>query len=423
MSIISRSKASLQQAASELWRHKLRTFLTMFGIGWGICALALISASGEGFRQGQRKNWAQLGDQIVMVFPGRTELQAGGRRAGKEIHLFESDVAAIREQCSLVTQVAGEVKNWAVSLESDFNAGQFLVLGVDPNYLDLRNLPAALGRDVNWSDVESRARVCVLGDSVRKQLFADRSDVVGRQLRINGHRYHVIGLMGEKNQNSSYDGWDNDKVLIPNTLLRIDCPPYRAIAVEGRLMNLIYRPRSTDLWEEAQQQVRNTLSRIHEFDPRDEAAVPMWDTIQTAAMFDGIFQSLGWFLGAVAMITLSLGGMGVMNTMMTSVIERTSEIGLKKAMGATSRRVLVEFLLEGVLLAGISGGLGIVLVWGLASIVNSLPMPAFYAGLPVSTDMLVKLVLILGAVTIFSALPPAWRAARMAPVEALRFEK
>jgi len=423
VSIYSRFNVSLQQAVAELWRHKLRTVLTMFGIGWGICALALISASGEGFRQGQRKNWAQLGDSIVMVFPGRTEMQAGGRRAGRDIRLYESDVAVIREQCPLVTQVAGEVKNWGVAMESDFNAGQFLVLGVDPDYLDLRNLPVDQGRNINWTDVQSRSRVCVLGDSVRKQLFADRSNIVGSQVRINGFRYHVVGLMGEKNQNSSYDGWDNDKVLIPNTVLRTDCPPFRAVAVEGRVMNLIYRPRSVDQWEEAQQQVRSALSRVHDFDPRDKAAVPMWDTIETAAMFDGIFESLGWFLGAVALVTLSLGGMGVMNTMMTSVIERTSEIGLKKAMGATSRRVLVEFLLEGALLAGISGILGILLVWGLASIVNSLPMPAFYSGLPLSEGMILKLILVLGAVTILSALPPAWRAARMAPVEALRFEK
>ena len=228
----------------------------MFGIGWGICCLALIDRTGEGFRQGQRKNWAQLGDGIVMVFPGRTEMQTGGRRAGRNIHLFQSDVEAINEQCPLVLVAAGEIKNWSVPVESPHNSGQFLVLGVDPDYLRIRNLPASSGRDINWSDVENRSRVCVLGDSVRKQLFPKNSDALGAKVRIRGYQYDVVGLMSEKNQNSSYDGWDNDKILIPNTTLRADCPLTRPISVEGRVQNIVYRPRSLDQWKQAQVQVR-----------------------------------------------------------------------------------------------------------------------------------------------------------------------
>ena len=423
MKLILRLYTIANQALAELWRHKLRTVLTMFGIGWGICALALISASSDGFKQGQRENWKQLGDRIVMVFGGRTELQAGGRRAGKDIRLYASDVEAIREQCPLVTTVAGEIKRWGVPVESEFNSGTFLAVGVDPDYLSLRNMPAAIGRDVSWTDVEDKNRVCVLGDSVRKQLFKEEGDVLGRQIRINGYRYEIVGLMGNKNQNSSYDGWDNEKVLIPNSVLRSDCPPYRGVAVEGRVQTIIYRPKSVSEWEPAQLQVRRTLARIHQFDPKDEAALPMWDTMKTASMFDEIFKSLGYFLGSVALVTLILGGMGVMNTMMTSVTERTPEIGLKKALGATRRRILMEFLAEGVFLAGVSGTVGIILVWGLASIVNALPMPAFFSGLPINPDLVLRLVALLGGVGIFAALPPAWRAAGMTPVEALRFEK
>jgi putative ABC transport system permease protein len=149
----------------------------------------------------------------------------------------------------------------------------------------------------------------------------------------------------------------------------------------------------------------------------------MWDTIETSAMFDDIFQSLGWFLGAVAFVTLSLGGMGVMNTMMTSIAERTPEIGLKKAMGATKNRILAEFFLEGVVLAGVAGGLGLILVLILAGAVNSLPMPAFYSGLPIDSTLILKICGALGGVAILSALPPAWNAARLTPVEALRYEK
>jgi putative ABC transport system permease protein len=423
MRFASRLLTPFQQAVGALWRHKLRSFLTMFGIGWGICCLALIASTGEGFREGQRKNWAQLGDGIVMVFPGRTEMQTGGRRAGRNIHLFQRDVEAIKQLCPLVQVAAGEIKNWSVPVESSHNAGQFLVLGVDPDYLRIRNLPASSGRDINWSDVENRSRVCVLGDSVRKQLFPRNSDALGAKVRIRGYQYDVVGLMSEKNQNSSYDGWDNDKVLIPNTTLRADCPLSRPIAVEGRVQDIVYRPRSLDQWEETQVQVRGALARIHGFDPSDEAAVPMWDTIETAAMFDDIFSSLRFFLGAVGLITLSLGGMGVMNTMMTSVLERTAEIGLKKALGATKKRVLFEILTEGILLSAVSGVIGLLLVAGLAVVVNSLPLPAFFSGLPINEELILNLVGFLGAVAVLSALPPAWRAARMTPIEALRFEQ
>lgn len=423
MSFLLRVFQLLEQSLSELWRYKLRSFLTMFGIGWGICALALIMALGEGFRQGQRKNWRQLGDGIVMVFAGRTEMQAGGQRAGRTIRFYEEDVTAIREQCPAVAVVAGEVKNWDASVESPANSGRFLVIGVDPDYLRIRNLPAETGRNLGWADVEQSTRVCVLGDSVRKQLFENEKEVLGATVRINGYPYQVVGLMSAKEQNSSYDGWDNDKVLVPASSLRRDFPPFPAVAVEGRVQMLVYRPHSVEDWETAQQQVRRTLARRHQFDERDEAATPMWDTIETAAMFDGIFHSLGIFLGAVALVTLSLGGMGVMNTMMTSVVQRTHEIGLKKALGATQTRILTEFFLEGLVLALISGAGGIILIGSLAAIVNSFPMPAFFSGLPVDAGLVLRLTAALGAIAVASALPPAWRAARLTPVEALCYER
>jgi putative ABC transport system permease protein len=413
----------LRQAATALWRHKLRSFLTMFGISWGICALALIIALGDGFREGQRKNWRQIGDNIVLVFGGRTEMQAGGQRAGRYILLYQKDVQAIREQCTSVEVVSAEIKNYNVPAESDFNEGRFLVLGVDPEYLKIRNLPASEGRDVNWGDVGNESRVCVLGDSVRKQLFKDRMDVVGSRVRINGFRYEVIGTMSEKDQNSSYDGWDNDKILIPSSSFKRDCPPYPGVVVEDRLDVIAYKPKSVELWKDAQQQVRRTLGRIHGFNPKDEAALPMWDTMQTAALFDDIFSSLGWFLGSVALVTLSLGGIGVMNTMYTTVAERTPEIGLKKAVGASQLRILGEFFAEGLVLALLSGIVGILFVIVLAGLVNSFPMPDFFSGLLINAGLVLKLSIVLGAVAILAAIPPAWHAARMTPVEALYFEK
>ncbi len=422
MRVFTTISALCRQTASNVWRHKLRSFLTMFGIGWGIASLVLMSALCDGFRDGQRKNMKQLGDSIVLVWGGRTERQAGGQRAGRWIGLMDKDVDLIREQCPLVETVAGEVKT-ETFISSNFNSGRFLTLGVTPEYLSLRNFTLAKGRTVDPADHAEGRRVCVLGSSVRKQLFEERPNVIGSRVRIKGYPYQVVGLLSEKNQNSSYDGWDNDKILIPQSSLLRDCPPTQPWYRPGRLDTLIYRPVSVVDWKPAQRQVRAALGRVHEFDPLDEAATPMWDTLESAEMFGRAFDATEVFLAVISLITLSLGGVGVMNTMMSSVAERTSEIGLRKALGATRRRIMLEFFLEGALIAALSGALGMLATMLLAGAVNSLPLPEMFAGLPVKAKDGFIALAALGTVAIAASMPPAWRAANLTPVEALREER
>ncbi len=411
-----------EQTLVNVWRHRLRSFLTMFGIAWGVASLVLMSALCDGFRQGQRKNMKQLGDNIVMVWGGRTERQAGGERAGRRIWLESHDVDLIREQCPGVAVVSGEIKR-ETSATSDFNSGVFLVLGVTAEYLQLRNLPVETGRSISAEDNREGRRLCVLGSSVREQLFGVRGDVLGRTVLIKGYPYRVVGLMGKKNQNSSYDGWDNDKILIPQSSLVRDCPPTEWYYQKGRVNSIIYRPASVKRWEEAQHEVRTVLGRVHGFEPLDESALPMWDTVESAELFSAVFDATEIFLAVIAIVTLSLGGVGVMNTMMTAVAERTNEIGLKRALGATSRRILVDFLLEGLFLAMLSGAAGIALVSLLAAGINSLPMPDMFSGLPISYRNALLAVAALGMVALASSLPPAWRASQLTPVEALREER
>ena len=265
--------------------------------------------------------------------------------------------------------------------------------------------------------------MCVIGSSVKKQLFEERPDVLGRRLLIKGYPYLVVGLLSEKNQNSSYDGWDNDKILIPQSSLIRDCPPTDSDYRPERLSPIVFRPASVKNWDKAMRDVRGVLARRHDFDPADEGATPNWNMIEGAEVFDKAFDGTEIFLAAVAIITLTLGGIGVMNTMMTAVAERTNEIGLRMALGATRRRVLADFLLEGLLLAFASGALGMALVSLLAAGVNSLPMPDMFSGLPISYRNAAYAMLALGTVAVLSALPPALRACQLTPVEALREER
>jgi putative ABC transport system permease protein len=416
-------KELLSDVASSLFRNKLRSFLTMAGIAWGVASIVLIVAMGDGFKQGQRNNTKQLGENIVLLFPGRTEKQVGGQRAGRVVRFTYDDIDDIRTECYLVSRVIGELQNGA-KVASAYNSGSFTVNGVEPLYSKIRTIPIAQGRFLIDPDETDVDRIAVLGDNVRKQLFGDRPIALGSQIFLNGLPFRIVGLMPAKSQNSSYNGLDGDKIYVPYSTMVRDLPPKDDNFHPGIVNDIIYVPSSLAHWKEARQQVLRVLGRNHQFDTDDKGAVYIWDTVESAELVDQIFVSMTAFLGAIAVITLTLGGVGVLNIMLVSVTERTREIGLRKAIGATRRRIMMDFLAEGVILAGLSGVVGFLGAYGLASVVNSLPLQSdMFAGLPVKGTTTAWSFGALAVIAIASALFPAWRAASLTPVEALRDER
>jgi putative ABC transport system permease protein len=394
----------------------------MLCIAWGLTSLVLVSSVSDGFRKGQRSSLARFGDGIVSVWGGQTEMQAGGRRSGREIRFSERDVQVIKEQCSAVQAVAGQISSPNVLVAGEARSARFNVLGITPDYLDIRRLPVGAGRQIRWRDEHNSSRVCVLGWLVQDQLFDQQEGIIGKEIIINGYPYSVIGLRSRNDQAGSQDGIDDDKIMVPLSSLRRDFPPLEQTYEIGALTTIVYRPTSLDLWQEAQHQVRRTLSRIHNFDPSDSGALRFWDTEENARTTESIIGSIEHFLSAVAFITLALGGVNVMNIMMICVAERTREIGVRKAVGATQRRILLEFMLEGSFLALIGGLVGFVLVLILAPLVNAVQMSILFAGVTLELRSAVFAAVVLGAVAVLSAFPPAFRAARLTPVEALRKE-
>jgi putative ABC transport system permease protein len=412
----------LRQVTASLLRNKLRSVLTMAGIAWGVASIVLIVAMGDGFKAGQRNNMKQLGENMVLVFPGRTESQAGGQRAGRRIRLDYDDIRDIRTECYRVRRVVGELQN-GVRAVSPFNSGSFQAVGVEPDFADIRTLPVDRGRFLVRQDTDQVARVAVIGDNVHKQLFGERPGAVGSQLLINGLPFRLVGVMEAKSQNSSYNGLDADKIYLPYQTMVRDIPPKDPNFHPGIVNNLIYQPASLAGFQEARQQVRRVLARNHRFDRDDKGAIYLWDTVEQAQLVDNIFTSMTVFLGIIAAITLTLGGVGVMNIMLVSVTERTREIGLRKAIGATRLRILADFLVEGVLLAAVSGVAGWAGAYGLAAAVNTLPKKDMFAGLPVDGGTTAVAFTALAVIAVVSALWPAWRAASLTPVEALRYER
>ncbi len=415
-------KELLSQVFGSLLRNKLRSFLTMAGIAWGVASIVIIAAMGDGFKAGQHQRMKSLGESLVIVFGGRTEMQAGGERAGRRVRLNYTDAENLRKEAYMLSSVAVELSGNAKAT-SPFNSGSFETTGVEAHYTDLRNIPIGEGRFFTAADIDQGSRFCIIGSDVRKQLFGTRPNVLGTTIALQGIPYRIIGLMSEKNQDSSYSGLDIKKIWVPYSSMVRDIPPPAKYYVPGGLDEILYRPRDLTRYEEAQLQVRKIIGRAHGFDPADKGAIGMWDTIEEGKQVDGIFVSMTLFLGFIGFVTLSLGGIGVMNIMLVTVTERTREIGLRKALGATRQRILVDFVSEGAILALISGLLGWGAAFGLSKALTLVPMPDVFPGLPVSNDTTLVAFGTLGFIAIASSMYPAWRAASLTPVEALRDER
>jgi putative ABC transport system permease protein len=411
----------LSQVVGSLMRNKLRSFLTMAGIAWGIASIVLIVAMGDGFKEGQRNNTKSLGENIVILFGGRTQMQAGGERAGRRIRLNYSDVENIRRECYLVKSVAAELQG-NVRATSQYNSGSFDVSGVEAHFPQLRTIPIGEGRFFTAEEEQAGTRFCIIGTDVRKQLFGTRTGANGASIAINGLPYRIIGIMADKNQNSSYSGLDEKKIWLPYTAMIRDVPPPKYY-VPGLLDEIIYQPRSLAQYEEAQSQVRHVIARAHNFSPIDKSALGIWDTVEDQKQVAEIFDSMTVFLAFIGFVTLTLGGVGVMNIMLVTVTERTREIGLRKALGATRTRIMLDFLVEGCVLAFVSGLVGWSIAFGLSSLLKLVKMPDMFPGLPVSG---VTSAIAFGSLTLIaiaSSLIPAYRAAGLTPVEALRYER
>jgi len=409
----------LRDTLQTLWAHKLRTFLTMFGITWGIISITVMVAATEGLRVGLRRNNETFGKDIIIFFGGRTSLQTGGARAGREIVWNEDDYIPALEQSPACRYVIPEMGN-QVKVRSRHNSGDLLVVGSLPAFASVRSIDTAEGRFYNAQDQADVSRVAFLGSDAKKQLFGNRPSI-GETLWMGDIPYTVIGVMRPKNQNSYYDGQDVRKVFIPYSAMVRDFPA-RPPALPHTIEHMLIVPRSLDLHEACEHEARAALGRIHRFDPSDKEAIGVWDTIKNAKANALIMDGMEYFLGAVGIITLSLGGLGVMNVMLVAVRERTREIGVRKALGATRRAIVAQFFVETLIIAFLSGGVGMAVAYGFCALVDLLPMPDVFAGLLPTWQSGTLSFLLLALIAVLSALYPARRAAAVDPIEALRYE-
>jgi putative ABC transport system permease protein len=406
------------QTWRTLWAHKLRSFLTMFGIAWGVGSLLLLVGLGEGFRSGNMREMEEFGKDIMVIDPGRAPVVAGRMNSARYYTLTYQDYLDVRSGTPYVRNASPMLARDDVQAVSEFASANGQITGVEPQFAQIRFLPLKEGRWLNELDGSQKRNVIVLGDEMGKNLFSGHP-AVGAAVLLNGIRYLVIGTLqrvGRGDNNST-----NMRAYVPFQTMIRDFP-LKGENQRGAVSSINYQPRTRAEHLLARQEVRKIIAHNHGFDYHDENAFEDWDTIQQSEMIGLIFDAMDVFLGGVGMVTLVLGAIGVVNIMLVSVSERTREIGLRKALGATSRAILLQFLVEGMFLTLVSGLAGMAAAGGLMMALGNVQGPR---GFDPPRLVPMTAILAIGSLTlagVAAGLYPAREAAQLQPVEALRQE-
>jgi putative ABC transport system permease protein len=411
---------TIGQVFRAIAANKLRSFLTMFGIAWGVGSLLVLVGLGEGFRSGQKRNLSKLGNDLVMMWNGTIPAVADQHTGMRPYELTMGDAAAVSrlpELRAVTVELARsdlyEVSQWANTSSH--------VMGVLPNYTVVRFIPMATGRFIDQRDVDYRRRVAVLGAKAATLLFNGRP-MLGETITINGTAFTVVGSV-EKISRGDND-FDDQKVYVPISTMQELFPLKGDNIPLDALTSIQYQPYVRGEASAAVAAVHRVIAMRHGFDPSLKDGFQEWNTIEEMKMIGAIFTAMDVFLGGVGIVTLGLGAVGIINIMLVSVSERTHEIGLLKALGATKRTILSQFFWEGLLLTGISGVIGIVLSAGFMAMLQTAltdKMPGWDPPrlVPWSAALALGSLVLSG---VAAGLYPASKAAQMDPIEALRRE-
>ena len=405
------------QAYNALRHNRRRSLLTMLGMAWGIATVVLLLAYGSGFERGLWAAFRSFGTNLVFIFPGRTELQAGGTKAGTQVRLTVKDLDYIHAEVPLLKHVSPEVaKQCLVAFGT--RSATYGVSGVYAAYGRMRRMDITEGSFFSEADDFTHTRVAVIGSDAKKKLFSGLN-AIGQEIRVSGISYQVVGVLKHQVQNG--DDNINEHVYVPFSAMSDLANTHHLTAVvmeyEGDHAKVV-------------KAVRDSMAFHHNFDPKDKRGVFVFDVFADLMDLQVISTGIKILLGFIGLLTLGIGGVGLMNIMLVSVTQRTREIGVEKALGAHRWHILFQFLTEALVITALGGLLGVILAYLVSWSVGSLTLwSAFEENasegdihLYIDTATLIWSTAILSFVGMISGMLPAIKAARLDPIEALRYE-
>jgi putative ABC transport system permease protein len=416
-------RSTFGEAVQALKFNRLRSILTIVSLAWGVSCFVILYSYGDGFQFAVQKAFRAIGQDLVLVFGGRTSTQAGGERAGRWIRLELSDVDAIRETVPMVGAISPELMMHEMQVTHGYRTNSTMVRAVKSVYERIRNETMKSGRWLTPDDEVQKQRVAVLGAKVAGKLFSEVPPE-GEPISINGMNFIVIGVLKTKTQIANYNSPDNQCVFIPYETGSL----FRNLKYPD---NFVWTPTNPTFSDQAVAQMREVIGRIHNFPANDKRALEIYVFNEFSKTVDKLVNALRLLLALVGGLTLAIGGVGLANIMLVSVTQRTREIGLLKSFGATRRAILGQFLIEAMVIVTFGGVIGVTAGWAVTAAIQTLPLlgPLFQdtsgtgdIHLKISAFAIFTSTVLLETVGLAAGLLPAIKASRLDPIEALRYE-